>query len=99
MNLLTLFVVAHVYCLPGKVSEILQIFEKLATETRNEPGCIMYHLHQNTMNETQLTFIEEWTNEEALQQHFETDHFKRAVAQIQDLLAKPSDILQYRRLF
>lgn len=94
----TVVVVANVYCQTGRTENMLSILRKLTDTTRTESGCMQYELHQNLSDETHFTFIEQWTNEEALQLHFQTDHFKQASEDVKAILAKPIEILKCKKL-
>jgi quinol monooxygenase YgiN len=95
----TMVVVAHVYSRADQTENILSILRKLTEATRTEPGCIKYELHQDISDETHFTFIEEWTNEEALQLHFQAEHFKQATEQVKAAIDKPVEIIKYKKLF
>ncbi|UJR18464.1 hypothetical protein I4U23_005369 [Adineta vaga] len=94
----TIVVIANVYARADQMNNILSILRKLTEATRTEPGCIKYELHQDLSDETHFTFIEEWTNEEALQLHFRTEHFKQATEDVKEVIAKPVEILKYKKL-
>ena len=94
----SIIVVAHVYCREDQVENILPILQKLTEATRTESGCVKYELHQDLSDQTHFTFIEEWKNEEALQLHFQMEHFKQAGEQVKPFCAKPVEILKYKKL-
>lgn len=94
----SVFVVAHVYAKPENKDAMFALFEKLVAATREEPGCIKYDLHQDLSDETHFTFIEEWQSTEALQSHFQTSHFKANGAAIKDMIARPVQINQLKKL-
>ena len=72
----SLHVLAHFRALPGKESELAVILQALIEPTRAEPGCIAYVLLRSREDSGRFTFVEEWTGEPALQQHFQTDHIR-----------------------
>jgi len=92
-------VVAHVYSQADQIENILPLLQKLTEATRTEPGCVKYEVNQDTADETHFTFIEEWANDEALQLHFQTEHFKQATQQVKPLVAKPIEVIKYKKLF
>lgn len=75
-------------------------FEKSAIElikkTRKEEGNISYALYEDINNKQILTFIEEWENEEALNKHMNSVHFKRIVPEFNKFQEKESEINIYR---
>jgi quinol monooxygenase YgiN len=59
--------------------------------SRAEPGCISYTLLQDPYDKTVFFFFEEWKNQQAIDDHFATQHFKDFGAQLKDMLAgKPA---------
>ncbi len=89
-------VVAHVRAKAGKEGELKKIMLGLIGPTRKEAGCLRYELYQNTQDTADLTFVEDWESEAALDAHMQTPHFREAVAQIPALAAAPADIRRYR---
>lgn len=62
-----------------KIEEAIKIYGELAIKSRKEEGCITYNLFQDINDKTVLTMIEEWENEEILEKHRNTEHFKTLV--------------------
>ena len=91
----TIRVVALMNVRPEKLDETLNAFDSLVAATRREEGCITYQLLQNVEDPNDLTFVEEWSSAEALQAHFETEHFQAVAARAGELLATPPDIRRY----
>lgn len=66
------------YIKPECKSEYLELVKKLVEETRKEKGCIEYYLNHN--NEDNIAFfIELWEDDQALENHKESEHFKKYV--------------------
>ena len=91
----TIRVVALVNVRPDKLQETFEAFDPLIAATRQEDGCISYEMLQNLEDPYDLTFVEEWASQEALEAHFETEHFKTAVARAGELLTAPPDIRRF----
>jgi quinol monooxygenase YgiN len=91
----TLRVVARIKARPNKVNELLSVLSSLVEPTRKEPGCISYELLQNNEDPTDLTFLEVWRSNAALQSHFATKHFKEALTKLPNLVASEPDIQRY----
>ncbi len=89
-------VVAHVRAKAGKEEELKKVMLGLIGPTRKEAGCLRYELYQNKENAADLTFVEDWESDAALDAHMQTPHFQTAVAQIPSLAAEPADIRRYR---
>jgi quinol monooxygenase YgiN len=89
-------VVAHVRAKAGKEEELKKVMLGLVEPTRKEAGCLRYALYQNKEDAADLTFVEDWESDVALDAHMQTPHFQAAVAQIPSLAAAPPDIRRYR---
>jgi quinol monooxygenase YgiN len=82
---------------PGKEEDAKQAFERLVEPTHNEPGCILYALHQGADDPARLVFIERWASQEDLDAHLKSDHVAD-VLQRADELFQTSDITVYSPL-
>ncbi|MBO3459032.1 antibiotic biosynthesis monooxygenase [Aetokthonos hydrillicola Thurmond2011] len=88
-------VVARMVALPDKIEELKAILLELIPPTRKEAGCIKYELLQNNSDPTDLTFVEEWTSEDALNNHLLSEHIQIAVTKLENLVAAEPDIRRY----
>ena len=61
---------------PASLDKIARIVRPCITETRKEPGCISYDLHQSLSDPGTLIFVERWKDMASLDAHFETPHLK-----------------------
>jgi len=82
-------------------------FTEVATEmcrrSREELGCAGYRVYEDLEQPLHYVFVEEWADEEALQQHFARPHTGSFMAALGGLLDGPADALfhtteQTRRL-
>lgn len=80
--------VAKGYYYEGKTNEAIKLYEELVKESRKEEGCIEYNLYQDKNDKSILTVFEKWENEEALEKHKNSEHFKRLVPLISSLRVK-----------
>jgi quinol monooxygenase YgiN len=88
-------VVAHITSKPDTVDQTRELLMTLILPTRIELGCITYQLFQNEADPTDFTFIEEWTSDEDLNAHLQSDHLRYVSEQGVELLASPPDIRRY----
>jgi quinol monooxygenase YgiN len=91
-------VVARVIALPDKVERVKAVLLELIEPTRQEKGCIQYELWHNQADPTDFTFVEEWTNKDALDAHLTSAHLQAAEQKIEGLVASAPDIRIYERL-
>jgi len=92
---MSLRVVAHLNALPNKIDETKALLLSVLAPTRKEAGCIRYEIYQNNANPQDLTFIEEWASDAALEAHLQTPHITAALAKVPSLLAGAPDIRRY----
>ena len=91
-------VVAKGYIKMACYDEIMTLYKELVEETRKEDGCISYELCQDEKDPSILTMIETWATREALEAHFESEHFKRIVPMLGDYRAKEGELNIYNTL-
>jgi quinol monooxygenase YgiN len=61
--------------LPEKRKELLQTLEAILERVRKETGCVKANLYQNMDNDRGFMLIEEWRNQEDLENHIRSDSF------------------------
>jgi (4S)-4-hydroxy-5-phosphonooxypentane-2,3-dione isomerase len=83
---------------PGHEEEVANIFSKLQTASRQEPGCLMYFVHRHKDDARTFFIYEQYRDEAALQAHRESTHFQEyAVKGLKDIgVRKQGDL--YRPL-
>jgi len=91
-------ILAHFQARPDRVDELREVLLGLIPPTRVEAGCLRYELLQSREDPTRFTFVEEWTDEHALEEHFATDHIADAAAKFPDLLVGGLEIVRLNRI-
>lgn len=80
-------VTAKITAQPGKRNNIISKAKDLIESTRLESGCISYNLYSSTEDDDVLVMLEQWKNQEVLDTHMQTEHFKAFGKGIKDILA------------
>jgi quinol monooxygenase YgiN len=88
-------VVAHLLSKPNTIDQTRKVLIGLIEPTLAEDGCIVYELFQNNSDPADFTFVEEWTDDAALDAHLESSHLIDAKTKFGDLLAAEPDIRRY----
>lgn len=57
--------------------------------SKAEFGNISYHYYEDLEEANSFIFVEQWKDEQAIQQHEETSHFKKFVQEIETLISEP----------
>ena len=89
-------VVARAIAKPETIPQVKAIVQTLMDYTRREPGCLQYDVLQNRDEPRDFTTLEAWTDQTSLDAHFQTPHFKTAIAQLTGLLEGEPDIRFYQ---
>ena len=74
---------------PGKEAELRNILTGLLAPTRQEAGCINYHLHVAPDDPAKFLFYENWTSQAHLDAHGQTPHVQKLRARVDELCAAP----------
>jgi quinol monooxygenase YgiN len=84
-------VVGRVRTDADKRADLIRIGQTVAAASRAEQGCIKYGVFEDTENENEFVFVEEWESSEALQKHFATPHIAEFMGAITGaLVAAPN---------
>lgn len=91
-------IVAENYIKEEYQKEFLKLTKELIILSREEKGNISYHLYQDINDDSHFTFIEEWQNQEAIDEHNQTKHFITIVPQIKSFASKTSRAIKYKEV-
>ncbi|TDL31276.1 antibiotic biosynthesis monooxygenase [Jeotgalibacillus sp. S-D1] len=85
----------HFQIQPEKEAEFLQEMISLMAESRKEEGNHQYELMKSLEQDFAYTMVEVWENEEAVQAHNESAHFKAFVQNAPAYLAARLKVESY----
>ena len=71
---------------------LIEVGQRVAQASREEPGCVSYRLYEDTERPNEFVFIEVWETEEALQRHFATEHIAHFMRAVPEALIEPPDV-------
>jgi quinol monooxygenase YgiN len=91
-------VVGSLKARPGKEDETRDALSALVIPTHAEDGCILYALNQGVADRTRFAFVERWASQEQLDAHLASAHIAAVLAQADELLSEPPDIVVYEAL-
>jgi quinol monooxygenase YgiN len=63
----------------GREAEVSGIFSRLTEESRKEPGCTMYQVHQHKTDPRRFFVYEQYNDDAALEAHRAAPHFLQYV--------------------
>lgn len=82
----------------NKKEIFLKYAAQLIKSSRKEEGCHSYTLYQDINHGNYYTFIEVWKNQEAINLHNQSDHFRDFCVKIKDCQVGPADIALYQEV-
>ncbi|GGE22103.1 antibiotic biosynthesis monooxygenase [Aureimonas endophytica] len=71
-----LHLIATIRIKPGTKDDVAKAAIPCIEATRKEEGCIRYDMMVDVMDETNVTFVEEWESRELLDRHVRSAHVK-----------------------
>ena len=72
-------VIAEDFIKPEHVETVRPWYAELVEKTRQEPLCIAYDLFVDHTDPGHFIFIEQWPDQDALDAHCQSEHFRRLV--------------------
>ena len=85
-------VVGRVSTDPEKRDRLIEVAQKVARASREEAGCAGYRIYEDTEQPNEFVFVEEWNDEDALQQHFRTAHIEEFMGSVLGAITAPRDV-------
>jgi quinol monooxygenase YgiN len=64
---------------PGKEEEVADVFRKLESAARQEPGCLMFVAHRHRTDHARFFVYEQYRDDAALAAHRQSRHFQEYV--------------------
>jgi len=81
---------------PGMEDEVKKELMALIAPTRSEEGCVQYNLHQSADDPLVFMFYENWTNQDALDEHIQTMHLQALLNKADEILDGPLDVTSWQ---
>lgn len=94
----TVHVVARFLAKSGREEAVKTALSTLVAPSRREIGCYQYDLLVNPKEPRDFCFVERWESDRALDEHSATEHVRKAIADVEELIDAPPDIRRYRLL-
>ena len=74
---------------PGSEKDLQKYLKEMVSHVReNEPDCLEYLLHQDTSDKSRFFFYEQYSSQNAFDDHKETLHFKNLMKNTKELVAQ-----------
>jgi len=82
-----LTVIAHLVAKPDRIEATRDFLLSLVGDTRAEPGCVDYDLHQDDANPAEFTFYENWSSRAEWDKHMKMPYLEEFARRAPDLFA------------
>ena len=86
---------AYIKVSPNHREAFLDHAQQLMKLSKEEAGNISYHLYEDTLHPNAFVMVEEWKDQEAINIHEETTHFKLFLEVAKDMLTEPLEAKLY----
>ena len=93
-------VVANNYVKSERLDEYLSIAKELVEKTNAlDSGCIKYELCRDVNDPLHYVMLEEWENQESLNEHTKASHFLDLIPKLGDCTAKQGELSLLEKVF
>ena len=79
---------ARITVKPESIEKFISLADIVVEQSNLEKGCLVYKLYQEAGNPSNFIFYEVYENQDAVDFHNSTQHFKAFIGQITELLAE-----------
>ncbi|MFC3215714.1 putative quinol monooxygenase [Novosphingobium panipatense] len=83
---------------PGRSEALGAALQSLVAPSRDEPGCIIYQVHQSTEDPALWMVYEVWQSADDLGDHFTLPHMQAFVASVPELVDGDLDLKSFTRV-
>lgn len=91
-------IVADNYVAKEDKKAFLALAQPLIEASRAEAGNIAYGLYEDIKDETHLTFLEEWKDDNAIASHNSSKHFTQTFPKLLELCKKQGNVNVYKEV-
>ncbi len=81
-------IIAQLSIKATKVNEFLQFSEVMVKQSLGEEGCTVYTIYKALTNENEFIIYENYKDNESVELHNSSEHFKNFLSSVMPLLAK-----------
>ncbi len=92
------YVVIDLWPIDDKSQYVKKILYDTIAEAKKERTCLKYELCENVNDKSQVTLLQAWSNEQALDQHLTSEIINKATEELRHFLIKPTEIRRYKNI-
>ncbi|MEI6885499.1 MAG: putative quinol monooxygenase [Bacteroidota bacterium] len=83
---------ARINVKPEAIEQFISLAKTMVENSNTEQGCLCYKLYQEVGNPQSFIFYEVYENQDAVDFHNSSGHFKTFIEQISDLVSEKSQV-------
>jgi quinol monooxygenase YgiN len=86
------FVFVRLHAREGEEKAVEEVLREVTGPSREEPGCLSFHLFRSVRNPRLFYIHSRWVDEAAFQKHAVLAHTERFLKKVDALLDQPRDV-------
>jgi quinol monooxygenase YgiN len=90
-----ILVIGSVVTHADRLAEALALSLEHVVRSRAEPGCLAHAVHQDAENPRRLVFVEQWSDQAALAEHFKVPASRAFAKALAALATEPASLSIY----
>jgi quinol monooxygenase YgiN len=92
------YVVVDLWPIADKAQDVKKILYDTIAEAKKDRTCLKYELCENLNDKSQITLLQAWSSEKALDQHLTSEIINKASEELRQFLVKPTEIRRYQNI-
>jgi quinol monooxygenase YgiN len=93
-----IYVVIDLWPIVDKAQDVKKILYDTVAEAKKERTCLKYELCENLNDNSQITLLQAWSTEKALDEHLTSEVINKATEELRHLLTRPTEIRRYKNI-
>lgn len=92
------FIFVKLHAREGEERAVEEALREVMGPSREEPGCLSFHLFRSTRDRRLFYIHSHWADEAAFQTHGMLEHTKRFLQKVDELLDQPREVSRTERI-
>jgi quinol monooxygenase YgiN len=93
-----IYVVVDLWPIDDKAEDVKKILYDTIAEAKKERTCLKYELCENLSDKSQITLLQAWSTEKALDEHLTSEIINKASEELRRHLTRPTEIRRYKNI-
>ena len=93
-----IYVVVDLWPIAEKAQDVKKILYDTIAEAKKERTCLKYELCENLNDKAQITLLQAWSTEKALEEHLTSDVINKATEELRNYISIQTEIRRYKNI-